>query len=246
MRQVVFVVAVAMATLLGGTARAVLPVTDAAAIMQQYTHQLEIIAQWKNQYQQMMNQLNQLKDQYQAITGNRGFGTVFNDPQFRNYLPGDWKQVYDQVQQGGYTGLSGVAQQTWTTNTIYDRCQGYADPTRQSNCQAISVQGSVNEATAMQAFNQAINRIKQIDQLMCAITSTTDPKAIAELQGRIAVEQSNINNEQTKMQLYRMVADAKAQVQEQRQRELEQKAWSSQTEIDAQTVDFSNGLWTNP
>ncbi|KDP89763.1 hypothetical protein W824_15140 [Clavibacter cf. michiganensis LMG 26808] len=64
----------------------------------------------------------------------------------------------------------------------------------------------------------------QIDQLMAKINDTPDPKAIAELQGRIAAEQAMIQNEQTKLQMYQMVAAAEDRLQQQRQRELNAKA----------------------
>ncbi len=43
---------------------------------------------------------------------------------------------------------------------------------------------------------------------------------MAELQGRIAAEQANIQNEQTKLQMYTMVAAAEDRLQEQREREM--------------------------
>ncbi len=49
---------------------------------------------------------------------------------------------------------------------------------------------------------------------MAKINGTPDPKAIAELQGRIAAEQAMIQNEQTKLQMYQMVAAAEDRLQE--------------------------------
>src|SRR5690606_40657057 len=56
------------------------------------------------------------------------------------------------------------------------------------------------------AYDKAKSRIEQIDQLMAKIDQTPDPKAIAELQGRLTAEQALIQNEQTKLQMYQMVA----------------------------------------
>jgi type IV secretion system protein VirB5 len=59
---------------------------------------------------------------------------------------------------------------------------------------------------------------------MSRINATQDPKAIAELQGRIAIEQAKIQNEQTKLQMFQMVAQAEDRLQQQRQRELNAQA----------------------
>ena len=45
-------------------------------------------------------------------------------------------------------------------------------------------------------------------------------KKQSELQARIAAEQANIQNEQTKLQMYSMVAAAEDRIQKQRQREI--------------------------
>jgi len=58
---------------------------------------------------------------------------------------------------------------------------------------------------------------------MRQINQTKDPKAIAELQGRIAAEQAMIQNEQTKLQMYQMVAAAEDRLQQQRRKEINAK-----------------------
>lgn len=57
---------------------------------------------WAQQVQQMTSQIDQMKQQYGALTGSRGLGRVFDHPQLRDYLPQDWQAVYDAVKRGGY------------------------------------------------------------------------------------------------------------------------------------------------
>jgi type IV secretion system protein VirB5 len=85
------------------------------------------------------------------------------------------------------------------------------------------VKGSQDKAFALDAYDAARDRLNQIDQLMARINSTQDPKDIAELQGRIAAEQAMIANEQTKLQMYAMVAEAEDRLQEQREHEIAMK-----------------------
>jgi type IV secretion system protein VirB5 len=79
----------------------------------------------------------------------------------------------------------------------------------------------------MDAFDQAKSRISQIQSLMQQINQTQDPKAIAELQARMAAEQAMIQNEQIKMQLYAMAAQAEEKMQKQQLNQINAKRWAS-------------------
>ncbi|MFY3137160.1 P-type DNA transfer protein VirB5 [Achromobacter xylosoxidans] len=200
-----------------------IPVTDGASIAKSVENQIETMAKWKMQYDQMVSQIDQMKQQYAAVTGARGMGELFNNPQLRDYLPQDWQGVYDSVKSGGYAGLSGRAESIYDNNKVYDACTGFASKEQRTNCEAQAVKGAQDKAFALDAYDAAKNRLSQIDQLMRQINQTQDPKAIAELQGRIAAEQAMIQNEQTKLQMYQMVAVAEDRLQEQRQREINAK-----------------------
>lgn len=200
-----------------------IPVTDGASIAKSVENQIETMAKWKMQYDQMVSQIDQMKQQYAAVTGARGMGELFNNPQLRDYLPQDWQGVYDSVKSGGYEGLSGRAESIYNENKVYDACTGFASAQQRTNCEARAVKGAQDKAFALDAYDAAKSRLIQIDQLMQQINQTQDPKAIAELQGRIAAEQAMIQNEQTKLQMYRMVAVAEDRLQQQRQREINAK-----------------------
>ncbi|MDP1766822.1 MAG: type IV secretion system protein, partial [Methylotenera sp.] len=70
-----------------------IPVIDAANLV----NTLENIEKWKLQLTAMKDQFDQQVKQYTSLTGNRGFGTLLNDPALKKYLPDDWKNVYNQV-----------------------------------------------------------------------------------------------------------------------------------------------------
>lgn len=200
-----------------------IPVTDGASIAKSVENQIETMAKWKMQYDQMVSQIDQMKQQYAAVTGARGMGELFNNPQLRDYLPQDWQGVYDSVKSGGYAGLSGRAESIYNDNKVYDSCTGFSSMEQRVNCEAQAVKGAQDKAFALDAYDAAKNRLSQIDQLMQQINQTQDPKAIAELQGRIAAEQAMIQNEQTKLQMYQMVAAAEDRLQQQRRKEINAK-----------------------
>lgn len=209
--------------LISSQALAQIPVTDGAAIKTSVQQQVETMAKWKLQYDQMVSQIDQMKQEYQSITGVRGLGDVLNNPALRDYLPDGWQGVYDSVKSGGYAGLSGRAGQVYNDNKIYDTCVNHTNEQSRISCEAQAVKGAQDKAFALDAYDKAKERLGQIDALMQEINRTQDPKSIAELQGRIAAEQALIQNEQTKLQMYSMVASAEDRLQQQRQLEINAK-----------------------
>lgn len=232
--------AVACSALLGNLAHAQIPVTDGASIANSIQQQIETMAKWKMQYDQMVSQIDQMKQQYQSLTGSRGLGQIMNNPALRDYLPSDWQGVYDSVKTGGYSGLSGRAVSIYESNKVYDACAGFADSQQRTHCEARAVKGAQDKAFALDAYDKAKSRLNQIDQLMAKINDTPDPKAIAELQGRIAAEQAMIQNEQTKLQMYQMVAAAEDRLQQQRQLEINAKVLDKRDYKTRQPVNLLN------
>jgi len=230
-------VTVACSVFLSNSTYAQIPVTDGASIAQQVAAQVETIAKWKMQYDQMTSQINQMRQQYESLTGSRNLGQTMNNPALRDYLPNDWQGVYDSVKSGGYSGLNGRALSIYEGNKAFDSCAHFKVGDQRTACEAKAVKGAQDKAFALDAYDKAKSRLTQIDQLMAKINDTPDPKAIAELQGRIAAEQAMIHNEQTKLQMYQMVAAAEDRLQEQRQRELNAKAGARRGWIQPQVTN---------
>lgn len=216
-----------------------IPVVDAASIGKQVANQLQVMEQWKSQFDYMKSQITQLQQTYNSLTGIRNMGQIANNPALRNYLPQDWQQVYDSVSRGGYQGLTGSAQSIFSNNQVYDLCAHIPTQTAKTLCEAMSVKSAQDKAYATTAYSAAQQRLGQIDQLMGQINQTQDPKAIAELQGRIAIEQANIANENTKLQLYEMMAKAEDRLQEQKQRELNAQVWGRTATVNIKPLTFN-------
>jgi type IV secretion system protein VirB5 len=80
------------------------------------------------------------------------------------------------------------------------------DPNLQAQLSQINTYAGSYEAIKSQLNNltqASTTRFAQIQSLMLAINSTNDPKAIAELNGRIQAEQAMIANEQKEVALVR-------------------------------------------
>ncbi|KAG1251527.1 hypothetical protein G6F65_018317 [Rhizopus arrhizus] len=69
-------------------------------------------------------------------------------------------------------------------------------------------------------------RVKQIDQLQAQINKTTDPKAIADLQARMLVEQANIQADQMRADLLTRQLDAEKALMDQQAEKIAAQSFS--------------------
>jgi type IV secretion system protein VirB5 len=81
----------------------------------------------------------------------------------------------------------------------------------------------VDKAVGLQAYEGLQGRMKQVDNLMAEIKNTPDPKSIAELQARIAIEQAYIQNEMTKLQLVSQLQRSEQQLIEQQKYQMSRR-----------------------
>lgn len=200
-----------------GRAQAQIPVTDGASLVQQ----MQQVQAWITQLDQMKQQLQQQQALASSMNGVRGMGQLLNNPALKNALPADWQKVYSSIQNGGYQGLSGSAKAIRDANAIFD-C-GTLAPSLATMCQRQAVKSAQDKAFAQNAYDSAQMRLDNIQGLMQQIDQTTDPKSIAELQGRMQAEQAMIQNEQTKLIMFRMMADSEEKIIQQQAREQSMK-----------------------
>ena len=201
-----FTVACLMAfSSVGGIAHAGgIPVYDGMAMGNAVKQLIEMA----NQLNNMKAQLQQQITEYKALTGSRNFGAILNNPELRSALPSDWQQVYDNIQKGGYKGLDGTAQAIADAAKLTEKCQYLKNGDSKKACEAQAVQAAQTKSHIGKALETAQKRLNQIEGLMNQINRTQAPKAIAELQARIGIEQAMIQNESTRLQMYKMMSEA--------------------------------------
>lgn len=231
MKRIAFAVAFGIATLAGSASVSAsgIPVIDVAKIVNDTQNQAVNVAKYIEMINQYKTQIDQMKQQYDSLTGSRGLGMILNNPELRDYLPSEWQQVYSSINSGGYQGLSGAAQAILDANNLLNACNSQTGANKTA-CQRELGKAAQDKAWAMEAFDKAQDRWTQIQSLMGQINSTTDPKAIAELQARINAEQAAIQNEQTKLQMFQMLAQVEEKLIEQQQlqqsrEELGRRGW---------------------
>ncbi len=229
--------AISLVVGLSSFANAGIPVSvigDATATM----NQIQTIAQWAKQLEEMKNQYDEMKRQYKAVTGSRGMGNIFNNPELRNYLPDDWKKTFDEMQRLGASGMSAGGKQLYDQSKIYDRCKSSKDAKMIALCEASSGHAAENLSNLTSAFDKAQSRIEQIQQLMSTINSTSDPKAIAELQARTQAENAMIQNEQSKIAMYSMISNAREQMRTEQMKQMNLKNASKKGGVRVTNVNF--------
>jgi len=191
-------------------ANAMIPVIDIASL----TQLIQQVASWEQQLQGMAQQLSQLRDTYSSMTGQRGMQALLPiTPQLRNYLPTDWATI-DALTRGGgggYADLARTVRAQLAVNAVLSPAELARLPT---DLQAVlladrqAVAGG--QALTRTAYGRSSTRFADLQTLIDHIAAAPDAKAIAELQGRIAGEQTMVANEALKLVALAQVAGADA------------------------------------
>jgi type IV secretion system protein VirB5 len=218
MKKLLRIFALAIGLISGGPALAGIPVIDGANLAQA----IQQVAAWAQQYQQMALQIQQLQQQIESVTGSRGFSSVLNSPtyqQARRTLPPDAQTLLNLANGGTYGNLAGainsIKQGTTTLTPASFSSQLAADQWMIDLNRAAS-----NKALSVEAYNSAQQRLANLEALIPQISTTQDPKDIAEIQARINVEQGVIQNEQAKVQAMAMLVNAERQISEMQARDV--------------------------
>ena len=195
-----------LAIALWGTAGfAQMPVFDFAAVMQAIT-----------QLEQMRSQLKQMQETHSSfnkLTNMGDIAAVLNRPDIRQAMPKDYEAVRKAL-----LGNDAAAQQRYDQNTLY----ASASPANSAYDAEIERQKRVTAGTqsvGQGLYDAASKRQAGIEELRRQIGQSEDPKTTMDLQARIAAESLAAQNELTRIQAFKMLADAEERVDLAKQRE---------------------------
>ncbi|WP_230411898.1 type IV secretion system protein [Denitromonas iodatirespirans] len=213
------IVAASMAMAPVATRASGIPVVDVAALAQL----IQQIMYWQQQIQSMSDQLNQMKSTYNSLNGSRGLGNLMTlSNAQRNYLPTDHAEIV-KVLNGvstQYSGLSSKVSAVMSANAVLSSTDLAAmTPSQKAMIEDGRRAAAMISTLSQTGYQNTSGRFAQLQSLITAINATADPKAIAEIQARIAGEQTMLANEQTKMQTIFYMAQAEQIAQEQRAKE---------------------------
>ena len=155
------------------------------------------------------------------MTGDRGMELLLAGTS-RNYLPANWTQLTSASQgAGAYSALALDVRSALSANAVLSPTQLSA-LSQADQQQVIAARQAValRQALAEEALANASGRFAAIQNLIAAISTAADQKAILDLQTRVSAELGMLQNEQTKLQVLAQSSQAQDSVNAQREREL--------------------------
>lgn len=198
---------IALATSLQSAALAQgIPVIDASAIAKY----VEQIAQMKEQIDNQVKQITELKNQVTAMTGTRNMGDLLKDT-LSSAVPDDWQSLYKQV------------------NINLESMQ---NPSQYDPSSSLNNLASIYELT-QNSLNKSKTITSEIELLMFEINNTQDIKAAADLQSRISAQQAALTLNQSNLdQAYRAYEINEKMINNQRREHTNclMKAWAERTD----------------
>lgn len=214
-----------------------IPVFDAA----NYTNMIQTITAWQQQIAAMKQQYDQAVSQYQALTGIRGYGNLLSNPTLQQFLPADLRNVYSAVNsKNPWITLNTSAQAARNAKAIFS-CESVPAGIPRNTCLSALNKNYADQDLFQQSYNQTMAQDQKINELMSQINLTQDPKAIAELQARLAAEQSIQQNAMLKLQIATELAKTQTKLIEQEKNEYMMNALSKTGRPTFTTQTFSVG-----
>jgi type IV secretion system protein VirB5 len=198
-------------------AHAQFAVIDVAAV----ARMIQQIKTMADQLETARNQLTQAQRTLDAMRGGRGMERLLAGTA-RNYLPSSWAELEQAVDaaSGQYRQLSTQFQQLVQASAVLSPdLLAALSPQDRLELENARRSAAMLQVSTRAALTASSDRFNSLQQLIDAIPSATDQKAILDLQARIAVEQGMLANEQTKLYVLTEAARADEQARRQKLRE---------------------------
>lgn len=188
-----------------------IPVVDGASIAQNLTNHIENIAKMAEQLSTAQSQLMQMKQQYEAIYGIKGFTDILQNGGINTDLVNDFKGV---LNTSNTDDLLAKAKQYFSD---LPDCSGVKDKNLCTNA-ALSGVSKLNFADTLQ--KQIDDKINKISSLSRRAQTAKDPKSMQELQANIALQQSSLAALKLQQSNFGQVQQAQQEIADKQQREV--------------------------
>lgn len=181
-----------------------------------------VLAQTLQTVAQLRTQIEEIKGLRTQLQGIRNMGDLLNQPELREYLPQDWKNVYDQVKNGGYRGLDGTFDAIDDAERVVGKIAESQEIKKRQWENAVA-----NKAMGEAAYDATLKRLDNIEKLGLQINQTKDAKASMDLQARITQEQALVQNEMARLQLMSMLQGAEDKIALEKERKVQRSLWDA-------------------
>lgn len=162
-------------------ANAQIPVTDAAQISTHIANQVESIAKWSQQFQQMKTQIEQAQSQFNSMNGSRGMGNISDNEELRKLFISDLTAMLADIKK---------------TDLYKNERAKYPNVANSPKLNAMYDTMAANNASLSDVYKKSNDRFKQVQELMTRIDTASDPAAKQDLANRLINEQNAIQASQ--------------------------------------------------
>ena len=198
---------------LAPAAHAQFAVIDVGAIAQL----VQQVKTMSDQLETARNELTQAQTAYQSMTGQRGMERLLANT-VRNYLPEDWAALAAAMQRAGTLGHE-VDALMLQNAVLSAESVSALSPEERAQLETARRSAALMQATSRQALATTSQRFANLQQLIDAIGSANDQKAVLDLTARSTGELAMINNEQNKLAALFQAQQAEEVSRRQRTRE---------------------------
>ena len=171
-----------------------IPVVDGASISDRAIKHAESMGKYLEQIAVLKDQLDSQRRQLESLTGTRNLGDILNNPSIRAALPTDARKLLRSVDEGDFQDIVKRIERE-------ERLTGHFETDRKNLDLRAEQLAFRSQALIEQTQTAMTARMTQVGQLQGQINQMHDPKAIADLQARLLVEQANIQADQARADL---------------------------------------------
>lgn len=196
-----------------------IPTIDGAAIQQNMANHLKELAEMGKQLTEAKNQVEQLKANVNALTGNKGFSDILKMGGVDPAITG----TFDDLLKGNTAGLTEKAKAY--LDNLPSSC---ADAKDRSMCEQVNL-GGIAQIDFVEKLNQQLERkLQTISELSERAKQAKDMKSMAELQAQISLEANSLSALQLQADNFEKLQEAQRQiVAKQQQEQAEKMRWKA-------------------
>lgn len=180
-----------------------IPTIDGAAIQQNMANNLKELAEMGKQLTEAKNQVEQLKANVNALTGNKGFSDILKMGGIDPAITG----TFDDLLKGNTAGLTEKAKAY--LDNLPSSC---ADAKNKSMCEQVNLGGIVQIDFIEKLNKQIENKLQTISALSERAKQAKDMKSMAELQAQISLEANSIATLQLQADNFEKLQDAQRKI----------------------------------
>lgn len=191
-----------------------IPVIDVANLgqaMQQVIHWGDQLRAMASQLHELKTQTTRLKETFDAVNGLRTVANMHNADLLYQYLPEDYATALRELKsgKGAFAAMAAKISSVVSANQHHSCAASESLKARQEDCEAEWQRLGLRSQLGDVSYQKASSNIKDLQDYVTAITTgAVDAKTMQDIQGRLAIEQVRMANEQVKLQSMQNMAAA--------------------------------------